>query len=144
MKEADKDARTVFVRNINFGIDEAKLEDRFADIGPVRQCFLVRNRGEEQHRGFGFVQYAIPEDADRAVQELDGADLHGRKLKVRIDLAVIHQSITVLCSPQLASCMGPSEAGYTFPSTSRTMYASLGRKTSFCGPFTGANGISSA
>jgi nucleolar protein 4 len=82
MRETDKDARTVFVRNINFGIDEAKLEDRFGDIGPVRQCFLVRNRGEEQHRGFGFVQYAIPEDADRAVQELNGAELHGRQLKV--------------------------------------------------------------
>jgi RNA recognition motif-containing protein len=83
MKEEEKDARTLFVRNVSFDVDESKLEEVFSDVGPVRQCFLVRNKGEQRHRGFGFVQYSIPEDAERAAQQLNGQDLHGRKLKVQ-------------------------------------------------------------
>lgn len=82
MEKQEKDARTVFVRNVSFDVDESKLEETFSDIGPVRQCFLVKTKGQQRHRGFGFVQYALPEDADRALQELNQKDLHGRQLKV--------------------------------------------------------------
>jgi nucleolar protein 4 len=77
------DARTVFVRNVGFHVDESQLEQVFADVGPVRQCFLVKQKGEQRHKGIAFVQYAIPEDADRAVEELNGKEVSGRKLKVR-------------------------------------------------------------
>jgi nucleolar protein 4 len=81
--EPEKDARSLFIRNIAYGVDEAALEEVFADVGPVRQAFLVRAKGEQKHRGFGFVQYAIQEDAQRAQAELDGRELQGRRLKVR-------------------------------------------------------------
>jgi nucleolar protein 4 len=82
--EAEKDARTVFVRNVAFSVDNAGLEQVFADIGPVRQCFLVTQKGTEgtKHRGIAFVQFAIPEDAQRAVEELNGKEVAGRRLKV--------------------------------------------------------------
>jgi nucleolar protein 4 len=82
--EAEKDARTVFVRNVAFSVDSAVLEQVFADIGPVRQCFLVTQKGVEgtKHRGIAFVQFAIPEDAQRAVEELNGREVAGRRLKV--------------------------------------------------------------
>lgn len=91
-QEAEKDARTVFVRSVSYDVDQARLEEVFADIGPVRQCFLVTEKGKARHKGIAFVQFAIPEDADRAVQELNGRELAGRKLKVRS---------TWLCSPGL-------------------------------------------
>jgi RNA recognition motif-containing protein len=83
MEDKEKDQRTVFVRGVSFATDEKELEDAFTDIGPVRSCFLVRSKGETKHKGFGFVQFAIAQDADRAVQELDGKVVAGRKLQVR-------------------------------------------------------------
>lgn len=80
--DEEHDARTVFVRNIAFDVDQALLEQTFADIGPVRSAFLVTQKGQQRHKGIAFVQYAIPEDADRAAEELHGKELNGRKLKV--------------------------------------------------------------
>jgi len=76
------DLRTVFVRNIAFNVDDAELEEAFGDVGPVRSCFVVKQKCQTRHKGFGFVTYAIPEDAERAVEVLHGAELSGRKLKV--------------------------------------------------------------
>ena len=64
--EPERDARTLFIRNLAPDVDEAALEEAFADIGPVRHACLVRTPGEQAHRGFGFVKYAIEEDAQRA------------------------------------------------------------------------------
>jgi nucleolar protein 4 len=97
------DARTLFVRNVAFDVDAAQLEEVFADVGPVRQCFLVTAKpgqpggggGPQQqqqaqsqsqqrrHKGIAFVQYALPEDAERALEELNGREVAGRRLKVR-------------------------------------------------------------
>ncbi|KAG2482067.1 hypothetical protein HYH03_018977 [Edaphochlamys debaryana] len=83
-EQAAKDLRTVFIRGISFDADEKDLEAAFSDVGPVKQCFLVRVKGQPKHRGFGFVQYALPEDAERAVTELDGKSVKGRKLQVEV------------------------------------------------------------
>ena len=77
-----KDARTVFIRGISFGVDEKALEAVFSDVGPVSKCFLVRQKGSERHQGYGFVQYALAEDAVRAVAELNNKEVGGRKVQV--------------------------------------------------------------
>jgi hypothetical protein len=85
------DARTLFVRNVAFDVDAAQLEEVFTDIGPVRQCFLVTDKQQQaaaaalptkRHKGIAFVQFAIPEDAERALEELNGREVAGRRLKV--------------------------------------------------------------
>lgn len=78
-----QDNRTVFVRGIPFSIDQQPFEEAFADVAPVKQCFLVRDKGAPKHKGCGFVQYALPEDAQRAVEEMNGKVLGGRKLQVK-------------------------------------------------------------
>lgn len=88
------DARTLFVRNVAYDVDAAQLEEVFTDIGPVRQCFLVTDKQQaataaagplttKRHKGIAFVQFAIPEDAERALEELNGKEVAGRRLKVR-------------------------------------------------------------
>jgi RNA recognition motif-containing protein len=46
-----KDPRTVFVRGVAFQVGEKQLEEVFADVGPVKKCFLVRPKGQDKHRG---------------------------------------------------------------------------------------------
>lgn len=83
-KEEDK--RTVFVRGLDVAVDDELLTETFSSIGPVKHGFTVKkktNSGSEgKHKGFGFVQFALEEDAIRAVQELNGTRLAGRVIKL--------------------------------------------------------------
>lgn len=47
----------------------------------------VRDKGAEKHKGFGFVTFALPEDAQRAVDELNNTSLAGRKLQVGANIS---------------------------------------------------------
>ena len=82
MNAVEKNVSCVFVRNISFGLDKQTVEDAFGEIGPVRNCFLVKEKGRDRHKGIGFVQFAIPEDADRAVAALNNTILGTRKILV--------------------------------------------------------------
>ena len=79
---------TLFVRNIPFGTDKDTLQTFFTEFGPLQTCFLVAKKepGEVTHAGYGFVQFAIKEDACVAVNELSKKHgvkkLQGRRLKV--------------------------------------------------------------
>ncbi|KAG0262091.1 RNA recognition motif-containing protein [Actinomortierella ambigua] len=83
---------TLFVRGLPFEATSAQLEAFFGEIGPVRSCFVVLDKSAEQaaaesedgekkgiaaaapkavkNKGFGFVQFVLPDDADRAIEEL--------------------------------------------------------------------------
>ena len=79
---AEHGSHTVFVKGVSFAVEKDALEEAFGNVGPIRNCFLVRKKGEERHKGCGYVQFALREDAAAAVQQMQGAELGGRKLKV--------------------------------------------------------------
>eukprot|EP00250_Pteridium_aquilinum_P011016 c19783_g1_i1 orf=133-3339(+) len=83
-EDAGVEARTVFIRNLPYTFTDSQLQEVFSEIGPVRRSFTVKEKGAEQHRGFGYVQFAVAEDAIRAVEAKDGIDLHGRKVMVKL------------------------------------------------------------
>ncbi|KAJ1679062.1 RNA recognition motif-containing protein, partial [Spiromyces aspiralis] len=84
---------TLFVRRIPRDTTNDMLEEFFSEIGPIRSCFVVADKsaddGEDEpetdkdpafrNRGFGFVQYALPEDAKRAMEELERVNFRGEK-----------------------------------------------------------------
>lgn len=78
----EEDRRTVFVRGLSHAVGDEQLSEAFSAIGPVKHAFLVKRKGNEKHKGFGFVQFALEEDAQRAAQELHGTKLQGRTIKV--------------------------------------------------------------
>lgn len=75
-------ARTLIVKSVAFGVTDEQFGSYFSDIGPVSRSFLVKQGKEGPHKGYGFVQFALASDAERAVANLNGTDLGGRKLKV--------------------------------------------------------------
>ncbi len=71
----------LYVGNLPFSYDSASLSTLFARFGEVASAQVVTDRDTGRSRGFGFVEMA-DEDARRAIEELDGSDIDGRRLTV--------------------------------------------------------------
>jgi RNA recognition motif-containing protein len=75
-------AHKLFVGGLPFSTSEDRLREVFAQAGQVESAVVVTDRSTGRSRGFGFVEMATSEEADQAVQKLNGKDLDGRQLKV--------------------------------------------------------------
>ena len=75
-------APSVFVRGLSYELSDEALGAHFSDTAPVKRAFVVRDRATHTSRGFGFVQFALEEDAQAAVLALNNGMLAGRKLQV--------------------------------------------------------------
>jgi RNA recognition motif-containing protein len=72
----------LYVGNLSFNSTQDMLKDAFAAHGEVVDVHLVADRATGQSRGFGFVTMGTREQAESAMQAMNGADLDGRTLKV--------------------------------------------------------------
>jgi cold-inducible RNA-binding protein len=74
--------KKLFVGNLSFDTTTADLEALFAQIGACESAAVVTDRATGRSRGFGFVEMASASDAQRAIAELNGRELHGRTINV--------------------------------------------------------------
>ena len=72
----------LFVGNLSFNTTENDLQDAFAAHGTVTEANLMTDRTTGRPRGFAFVTMGSPEEAQKAIDALNGADLDGRTLTV--------------------------------------------------------------
>jgi RNA recognition motif-containing protein len=74
----------LFVGNLDFKVTENDLQDAFAAHGTVIEANLVTDRTTGRPRGFAFVTMNSPEEAQKAIDALNGQDLGGRAVNVNI------------------------------------------------------------
>ena len=74
----------LFVGNLSFNTTENELNDAFAAHGTVTETNLMMDRTTNRPRGFGFVTMSTPEEAQKAIAALNGAQLDGRALTVNV------------------------------------------------------------
>ena len=74
----------LFVGNLSFNTTENDLQDAFAAHGTVVEANLMMDRATGRPRGFGFVTMGSPEEAQKAIDAMNGASLDGRALTVNI------------------------------------------------------------
>lgn len=75
--------KKLYVGNLPFQATEEDLGNWFNQAGvTAANVTLVRDRFSGQPRGFGFVEVNNDEDANRAIQSLNGQDFMGRKVVV--------------------------------------------------------------
>ena len=74
----------LFVGNLSFNTTENDLNDAFAAHGTVTETNLMMDRMSGRPRGFGFVTMSTPEEAQKAIAALNGAQLDGRALTVNV------------------------------------------------------------
>ena len=72
----------LFVGNLSFNTTENDLQDAFAAHGTVTEAKLMTDRESGRPRGFGFVTMSTPEEAQAAIDALNGRDVDGRALTV--------------------------------------------------------------
>jgi len=74
----------LYVGNLVFHATEDLLTQRFATCGGVVSVSVVTDRETGRSRGFAFVEMENVAAAQKAIAELDGQDLEGRALRVRV------------------------------------------------------------
>jgi cold-inducible RNA-binding protein len=74
----------LFVGNLSFNTTENDLHDAFAAHGTVVEANLMVDRMSGRSRGFAFVTMSTPEEAQKAIEAMNGATLGDRALTVNI------------------------------------------------------------
>ncbi|HEX9445658.1 MAG TPA: RNA-binding protein [Candidatus Binatia bacterium] len=72
----------LYVGNLPYSIDEAKLQEHFAQHGNVVSARIISDKFSGRSKGFGFVEMGSNEEAERAIAALNGKDFEGRAIVV--------------------------------------------------------------
>lgn len=74
--------KRIYVGNLSYNTTEQSLEAVFSEFGTVRSVAVLTDRETGRSRGFAFVEMDNDDEADKAIAELNGKDLDGRRLTV--------------------------------------------------------------
>jgi RNA recognition motif-containing protein len=72
----------LYVGSLPYSTTEQQLSELFGQHGSVQSAKVITDRFTGQSRGFGFVEMATDEEAQKAIAALNGAELGGRTLVV--------------------------------------------------------------
>ena len=75
-------AQKLFIGGLAFTTTEDRLRTAFAECGQVESAAVVMDRDTGRSRGFGFVEMATVEEAEKAITRYNGKDFDGRSIKV--------------------------------------------------------------
>ena len=75
----------LYVGNLSYDTDKNRLQDVFSAGGrTVKDVHLRIDRDTGRSRGAAFVELGSEDEAQSAIQELDGMDLDGRNIRVNV------------------------------------------------------------
>ena len=74
----------IYVSNLSFNVQDEDLKSYFAEYGEVSSAKVITDKFTQRSKGFGFVEMADEAAAQKAIQELDGAMVDGRSIKVMV------------------------------------------------------------
>lgn len=72
----------LYVGNLSYGVTNDSLEQLFAQFGPVKSAQVITDRDTGRSKGFGFVEMADENSAQKAIQGLNDQEHDGRPLTV--------------------------------------------------------------
>lgn len=75
-------SKKVYVGNMNYSTGENQLRDLFAQYGEVASVNIIIDRYTGKAKGFGFVEMTNDDEAQKAIDALNGFEFMGRQLRV--------------------------------------------------------------
>ena len=73
----------IFVAKLSYNTDEHTLRDQFEQYGQVDSVKIIMDRETQRSKGFGFVEMDNDDEANAAIEGLDGIELDGRTIVVK-------------------------------------------------------------
>ena len=74
----------LFVGGLSWDTNDQSLAAAFQEFGAVTEAKVITDRDTGRSRGFGFVTFDAPADAEKAIAEMDGQTLDGREVRVNV------------------------------------------------------------
>ena len=75
-------SKKLYVGNLSFDTSSSQLQDMFSQYGEVRSAEVIADRDTGRSKGFGFVEMASDDDAEKAISGMNGQMMNGRSLTV--------------------------------------------------------------
>ena len=75
-------AKKLFVGGLKWGTDDHGLRAAFEAFGEVTDAKVITDRETGRSRGFGFVTFSDDGAGQKAIEEMDGAEIDGRRVTV--------------------------------------------------------------
>lgn len=72
----------IYVGNLDYKVSDNDLKEIFEEFGEVDSAKVITDRQTGRSKGFGFVEMSNDEEAQAAIEELDGTEMDGRSIKV--------------------------------------------------------------
>ena len=72
----------IYVGSLHFKMNEAELREAFEEYGEVTSAKIIIDKYSGKSKGFGFVEMPNEEEAKKAIEELNGAEVSGRTIIV--------------------------------------------------------------
>ncbi len=72
----------IYIGNLSYKVSDQDLTEVFEEFGDVISAKVIKDRETGRSKGFAFVEMENEEDAQAAIEELDGSEIDGRAVKV--------------------------------------------------------------
>ncbi|KAK3754774.1 hypothetical protein QZH41_019693, partial [Actinostola sp. cb2023] len=83
MGNQPKNSTNVYIKNLDDDIDDVQLREDFAAYGTISSAKVMKD-DEGNSKGFGFVCFSSPEEATKAITEMNGRTLVSKPLYVAL------------------------------------------------------------
>ncbi|KAF5010608.1 hypothetical protein FDECE_3239 [Fusarium decemcellulare] len=72
----------LYVGNLSWNTTDDSLREAFSEAGKVKSATVMIDRETNRSRGFGFVEFDTPEEANTAIDRFNDQELDGRRIRV--------------------------------------------------------------
>lgn len=73
----------IYVGNLNYKVKENDLMQALQEYGTVSSVKIITDRQTRRSKGFGFVEMPNDEEAQKVIEQLNGAEFMGRQIVIK-------------------------------------------------------------
>ena len=81
-KKEEKVSKKLYVGNLSYKVTEDDLKDLFGEFGTIIEVSVITDRETGRPRGFAFIEMDSDDDANKAVDSLNGKTIQDREIVV--------------------------------------------------------------
>lgn len=75
--------KKLYIGSLSYGVNDEMLKEAFSQAGAVESAQVIMDRMSGRSRGFGFVEMTTDEDAQKAIDTMNGQEIDGRAIVVK-------------------------------------------------------------